>query len=316
MARALRIEYPGAIYHVTSRGDHREPIFSDDTDRQRFIETLGEACAKTDWQVHAFCLMGNHFHLVVETPGGNLVAGMRWFLSTYTSRFNRRHKLFGHLFSGRYKSLIVDGESPGYLPTVCDYVHLNPVRARLLRTGQRLIEYPWSSFGWHLAGKEHRPAWMCSEPLFGEHGITRDDAEGRREFERRMEGRRQEPKETGDPMRRGWYLGTKEFKKEMLARMEGRLGASHAGQLRREAAEANAQRLIDRELKRRGWTEGELKDRAKTDPVKVALAARIRRETSVPIRWLATRLHMGTRQTLNAALYLWRKEHEQANSTV
>ena len=307
MARALRIEYPGAIYHVTSRGDHREPIFSDETDRQRFIETLGEACAKTDWQVHAFCLMGNHFHLVVETPGGNLVAGMRWFLSTYTSRFNRRHKLFGHLFSGRYKSLIVDGESPGYLPTVCDYVHLNPVRARLLRTGQRLIEYPWSSFGWHLAGKEHRPAWMCSEPLFGEHGITRDDAEGRREFERRMEGRRQEPKETGDPMRRGWYLGTKEFKKEMLARMEGRLGASHAGQLRREAAEANAQRLIDRELKRRGWTEGELKDRAKTDPVKVALAARIRRETSVPIRWLATRLHMGTRQTLNAALYLWRK---------
>jgi type II secretory pathway component PulF len=102
----------------------------------------------------------------------------------------------------------------------------------------------------------------------------------------------------------------------MLARMEGRLGASHAGQLRREAAEANAQRLIDRELKRRGWTEGELKDRAKTDPVKVALAARIRRETTVLIRWLATRLHMGTRQTLNAALYLWRKEHEQANSTV
>ena len=131
-----------------------------------------------------------------------------------------------------------------------------------------------------------------------------------------MEARRREPRETGDPIRRGWYLGTKEFKKELQARMEGRLGANHAGQLRREAAEAIAQRMIDRELKRRGWTQGELKDRTKTDPAKVALAAQIRRETTVPIRWLATRLHMGTRQTLNAALYLWRKEHEQATSTV
>src|SRR6266542_371890 len=109
MPRKLRIEYPGAIYHVMSRGDRREPIFRDDEDRKLFLATLGECCGKTDWQVHAWCLMPNHFHLVVETPKGNLVAGMKWFLGTYTSRFNRRHKLFGHLFSGRYKALIVDG---------------------------------------------------------------------------------------------------------------------------------------------------------------------------------------------------------------
>ena len=150
MARALRMEYPGAIYHVMSRGDRREAIFGDDADRKRFVETLGEACAKTDWQVHAYCLMGNHFHLVVETPSANLVAGMRWFLSTYTARFNRRHKLFGHLFSGRYKSLIVDGESNGYLQTVCDYVHLNPARARLLRPEERLSDYRWSSWPEYL----------------------------------------------------------------------------------------------------------------------------------------------------------------------
>ena len=128
MPRKLRVEYPGAIYHVMNRGDRREPIFKDDWDYQKFLDTLGEACAKTDWQVHAWCLMLNHFHLVVETPAGNLVAGMKWFLGTYTTRFNRRHQLFGHLFSGRYKSLIVDGSGDGYLKSVCDYVHLNPAR--------------------------------------------------------------------------------------------------------------------------------------------------------------------------------------------
>ena len=128
MARKLRVEYAGAIYHVINRGDRRELIFMDDADRQRFVDTLGEVCAKTGWQVHAYVLMPNHFHLVVETPQPNLVAGMKWLLGTYTSRFNRRHKLFGHLFSGRYKSLIVDGSGSGYLKSVGDYVHLNPAR--------------------------------------------------------------------------------------------------------------------------------------------------------------------------------------------
>jgi len=109
MARKLRVEYPGAIYHVMNRGDRREPIFRDDADRKRFLETLDEACVRSGWQVHAYCLMSNHFHLVVETPQPTLVAGMKWFLGTYTGRFNRRHKLFGHLFSGRYKSLIESG---------------------------------------------------------------------------------------------------------------------------------------------------------------------------------------------------------------
>jgi len=113
MARKLRVEYEGAIYHVMNRGDRREAIFKDDQDREQFLATLGEGCGKTDWQVHAFCLMPNHFHLVLETPRANLVTGMKWFLGTYTGRFNRRHKLFGHLFSGRYKALIVDGSGTG-----------------------------------------------------------------------------------------------------------------------------------------------------------------------------------------------------------
>ena len=133
-----------------NRGDRREPIFKDDTDRNRFLATLAEVCVKTGWQVHAYCLMPNHFHLVVETPQANLVAGMKWFLGTYTSRFNRRHKIFGHLFSGRYKALIVDGSGDGYLRTVCDYVHLNAVRGKRLTDEQALSAYVWSSYPAYL----------------------------------------------------------------------------------------------------------------------------------------------------------------------
>ncbi|MCI0538045.1 MAG: transposase, partial [Verrucomicrobiales bacterium] len=206
MARKLRVEYPGAIYHVLNRGDRRETIFHDEADRQRFLDTLGEACLKTGWQVHAYCLMSNHFHLVVETPRANLVAGMKWFLGVYTARFNRRHKLFGHLFSGRYKSLIVDGSGTGYLKTVCDYVHLNPVRARLIKEDQRLESYRWSSYGLYLEPPSRRPEWLRTERLLGEWGVTVDSAAGRRVFAAQMESRRAgEHDEEFKPLRRGWF---------------------------------------------------------------------------------------------------------------
>ena len=112
-----------------SRGDRREAIFHDDADRVEFLRTLGQACLKTGWQVHAYCLMSNHFHLVLETPQPNLARGMKWLLGTYTQRFNRRHRHWGHLFGGRYKAQLIDERKPGYLRCACDYVHLNPVRA-------------------------------------------------------------------------------------------------------------------------------------------------------------------------------------------
>jgi putative transposase len=209
MPRKLRIEFEGAIYHVLNRGDRREPIFRDDRDRKRFLETLGEACGKTDWQVHALCLMENHFHLVVETPKGNLVAGMKWFLGTYTARFNRRHKLFGHLFSGRYKSLLVDSTSPGYLKTVCDHVHLNPVRAKLLRVEEPLRSYAGSSSPEYLKSAAQQTAWLRVDRLLGEQGIPQDSPAGRQQFEQRLEERRQaeDELETWAPVRRGWCLG-------------------------------------------------------------------------------------------------------------
>ena len=184
MARKLRVEYPGALYHVMSRGDHRELIFRDDRDRRSFVETLGEACQKTGWQVQAYCLMPNHFHLVVQTPQGNLVAGMKWLLGTYTGRFNRRHKLFGHLFSGRYKALIVDGSGNGYLKTVCDYVHLNPARAKLLRPNQPLRNYVWSSWPEYLKPASKRWPWLRVDRLLGENRIPKDSPAGRGQLAR------------------------------------------------------------------------------------------------------------------------------------
>src|SRR5436190_12768542 len=211
MARKLRVEYPGAIYHLMNRGDRREPIFRDDEDRERFLATLGEGCLKTGSQVHAYCLMPNHFHLVVETPAANLVAGMKWFLGVYTSRFNRRHKLFGHLFSGRYKSLIVDGSGEGYLKRVCDYVHLNPVRAGLLAADQRLETYRWSSYQSYLQAPSRRPPWLRTQRLFGEWSVPADSIPGRRLFAAQMEARRAgEGDQEYKPLRRGWFLGDKQ----------------------------------------------------------------------------------------------------------
>ena len=186
MARRLRVEYPGAVYHLMNRGDRREPIFQDDQDRELFLQTFTEVCTKTGWQVHAYVLMPNHFHLVVETPGANLVSGMKWFLGTYTSRFNRRHKLFGHLFSGRYKALAVDGSGSGYLKTMCDYVHLNPTRARLLQAQDALRAFVWSSYPHYLRAPSKRPDWLRVNRVLGEHGIPKDSVAGRRQFEARM----------------------------------------------------------------------------------------------------------------------------------
>src|SRR5690349_4408666 len=123
--------------------------------------------------------MSNHVHLVVETPGANLVAGMKWLLGTYTGRFNRRHNLCGHLFSGRYKALFVDDSATGYLKTVCDYVHLNPARARLLSPKEKLSAFGWSSFGEYLKPPGRRWRWLRVERLLGEHGIPKDTAAGR-----------------------------------------------------------------------------------------------------------------------------------------
>ncbi len=314
MPRKLRVEYEGAVYHVMNRGDRREAIFLEDADRELFLTTLGEVCGKTGWQVHALCLMGNHFHLVVETPRANLVAGMRWFLGTYTARFNRRHKLSGHLFSGRYKSLVVDGSGNGYLKAACDYVHLNPVRAKLLRPKQALREYRWSSWPEYLKAPGKRWPWLRVDRTLGEWGVRADNAAGRRQLERGMEQRKELEwsQENGDwkRLRRGWCWGPEGFREELLDLIGEQQGDQHHGAELRESDEQKAERLVGGMLQQAGWTEAELQQRRKGDHKKAQLAARLRAETPMTWSWIAKRLSMGHWRTAANAVRATRKHRK------
>jgi REP element-mobilizing transposase RayT len=308
VARKIRIQYAGAVYHVMNRGDRREPIFRDDQDYGAFLHTLGQACQKALWLVHAYCLMPNHFHLVIETPQPTLVVGMKWLLGTYTSRFNRRHKQFGHLFSGRYKALVVDGSGNGYLKSVCDYVHLNPVRANLLPPAQPLESFRWSSYPLYLRPPRQRPAWLRVERLLGEWRIPKDSAAGRRVFSRGLEGRRTEDtREEFQQMAQGWCVGDEEFGRELLEEVSKRPGTSHYGEAVQEAVEVRAERLVTGRLKAMGWTEKDLAARLKGDPEKVKLAAEVRAETTMPLVWIAERLVMGSRGYLTWLLHRYGK---------
>ena len=141
MARPLRIEFAGALYHITARGNARGDIFQDDTDRCRFLVLLAEACELFHWHCHAWCLMGNPYHLLLETGSATLSKGMRWLNGVYTQYHNRRHRRVGHLFQGRFKGILVEKES--YLLELALYIVLNPVRARMVHEAN---EWPWSSY--------------------------------------------------------------------------------------------------------------------------------------------------------------------------
>jgi putative transposase len=233
--------------------------------------------------------------LVLETPQPNLVAGMKWLLGVYTSRFNRRHKEFGHLF-GRYKALIVDGSGNGYLKTVCDYVHLNPARAKVLRAQERLSAFAWSSYPQYLAGPAGRPSWLRVDRLFGEWGIPKDSEAGRRVFEERMEWRRgQDLRSEFKQMERGWCLGGEEFRQELREQVDTRPGPSHFGEAVQEAEPVQAERLVVEGLKRVGWSETDLQSRPKGEPRKVELAWQLRSQRTMPLAWIAERLNMGSR---------------------
>ena len=170
MARPLRIELAGGLYHVTSRGDRREDIFFSEADRQAWLAVLGRVCERFNWVCHAWCQMTNHYHLVVETVEANLSQGMRQLNGVYTQHVNRTHGCVGHVFQGRYKAIHVERE--GYLMELARYVVLNPVRAGMVADAG---QWPWSSYA-AMVGAAEAPPWLNTGWLLGQLGVTRGEA--------------------------------------------------------------------------------------------------------------------------------------------
>jgi putative transposase len=167
MARPLRVEYAGALYHVTTRGNARNPIFKDEEDRETFLRLLDQVNHRFHWFCHAYCLMDNHYHLIIETPEGNLARGMRQLNGVYTQAFNRWHRRVGHLFQGRYNAILLERES--YLLEVCRYVVLNPVRAK---TVEKPEAWKWSSYR-GTAGLEKPHGCLTTDWVLSQFGTVR-----------------------------------------------------------------------------------------------------------------------------------------------
>ena len=211
MARPLRVEYEGAVYHVTSRGNARADIFIDDDDRQKILSVLAGVVDRYEFVIHSYCLMSNHYHLLVETPRGNLSTGMRQLNGVYTQAFDRRHGRVGHIFQGRFKGILVDKEE--YLLELSRYVVLNPVRAGMVEEPE---DWRWSSYR-AMAGLEDGPKFLHKDWLLSEFS-----SESKRAGERYCEFVKQ-GKDVKSPLKKaygGWVLGGKNFLKMLEGRLE------------------------------------------------------------------------------------------------
>ena len=322
MPRKARVEYGGAVYHVMDRGNRLEAIFRDDRDREMFLKTLGEACGRCGWVVHCYVLMGNHYHLLLETPEANLSRGMRLLQGIYTIRHNARHHLRGHLFQGRYKAVVVDGEDATYFRTLCDYIHLNPVRAGLLTETESLESYRWSSFPTHIGSPKKRPVWLKSSWVLGECGEA-DSPSGRRTYRNVLDTRAAEERGGGaieeemlKALRRGWCFGSEEFREALLEKLknpESSARANHARAITKCHNEREAVRLLAIGLAQLGIHAEDLRDLPKGSAEKIALATLVKQRTSVTNSWLAERLNMGsaTRVSWNCGHISGRRDVKQ-----
>ena len=299
-----------------ARGDRREAIVRDDEDRGTWVRTPGEACERARFVVHTYVLMTNHYHLLLETPEGNLSRGMAWLQNTYTRRINTRHRLWGHVFGGRYKSIVVE---PGNcFWALLDYLHLNPVRAGLVREADGWESYGWSSLKGYLSLPKARPKWLRTEVGMEVCGCP-DTARGRREFlevlERRVDWRHQAKAgavyspEEGKPelavhstLRRGWLFGSQEFREKLLKLAAGKIedrsrirADGYQGEVVRDHGEWRAGCLLKAGRKHFALEAEELRSVRKNDWRKAVMAELIQEETTVRLNWIADRLAMGTR---------------------
>ncbi len=302
MPRSLRIEKENGVYHIINRGNYRQDLFINEGAHQAFEECLFEACVKCGWILEGFCVMTNHFHLVVRTPKGNLIYGMKWLQSTFANRYHKFRKVHGKLFQGRYKSLIV--EEDGYLGALLHYTHLNPVRAGMTDVAG-LRDYRWSSY-WYLNHPAKRPEFLdCSGALLAAGGLA-DTSYGRRKYRDYLNwltsDKAAQDEMAFDKMCRGWALGTKDFKKTLIAEAAdtsedkdepSKKVPRYDGATLQEANELRWELVLEQCMETLNKTSNDSAKDIKSADWKILIAAVLKYKTSATNVWIADQLNMG-----------------------
>lgn len=309
--RARRIETNEGVYHVINRGNYRSSVFEDEGARAAFEKCLFEAVERSGWELMAYCVLGNHFHLCIATPMGNLSEGMRWLQSTYAARYNRYRREKGHLFQGRFKSLLVE---PGqHLCDLVDYIHLNPVRAGLA-DALRVRDYRWSSLYWFPKIKT-RPTFFDAGWLECREGPG-DSASGWRSYAMGLAMRVSEDPEEIEAldkrMSRGWCIGGNTFKR---AHAGDFLASKETLRLEKEALadlnETHWQIALERCLRSLDESEDSARTALKSARWKLAIARKLKQSTSVKNKWLSEKLDMGGPRALSSNLSAYSKVQDR-----
>lgn len=291
MARKLRLEFPGAVYHVLNRGNYRRDLFLSAGEAQAFVRTLEEAVERHGWVLHAYVVMRNHYHLAVETPEPNLVAGMHWLQSTFATRFNRLRQERGHLFQGRYQALVV--EDAAALGRVVDYIHLNPVRAGIVNIEQ-LAAFRWCSLGRLI--KEIGCKGLTAARWLEQHGLRPGKAGWHAYLGHlaQLAGDAEQQRALGfAEMSKGWAIGTHGWRRALAKEHAAKalsqdLPAAELQALR----EAKWEELVAAGLQAARQTETDLRTSKNLAPWKVTLAGKLRQD-GIPVSWLTQRLSLG-----------------------
>jgi len=303
MARRLRIEYPGALHHVINRGNYRRDVFDSVGAAEAFLDTLFQAADKFGWRVHAYVLMRNHFHLAVETPEPNLGEGMHWLQSSMATRFNRLRGESGHLFQGRYQALLI--ENVAALTRVVNYIHLNPVRAKIVPPEQ-VAGFRWSSLAALL--KSPRPKSLKAQDWLRALGDWPDDATGHRAYTDYLKALAQDEaawqREGLVGLAQGWAIGTLAWRRALAKEHAAR--ALTAGLPRAERIElrrASWDASLSANLAKREKTASDLSTKPKKQNWKIEMAGEIRQQTGASIAWLAEHLQLGAANSLRGYLH-------------
>jgi putative transposase len=312
VARRLRIQYAGALYHVINRGNYQRDLFVTPGAAQAFERLLGQVCSRYAWEVHAFALLRNHFHLAITTPRPNLSDGMHWLLTTYAVRFNRYRSETGHLYQGRYQSPVIENATS--MLRVVNYIHLNPVAAGIVPPA-RAADYRWSSLARFVKGP--RPSWLSPLPWLVVRGLP-DSPEGWTQYCRYLEAIASDSRRDDDEQQlcHTWAIGTSGWKRALAREHHQR--AVETDLPKAELADlkmAHWTSVLEAELASLGKNHDDLVGSPKQERWKVELADTLRRRSGAPYRWIAETLAMGSPLAVRVAVCRLEPALERASVT-